>query len=254
MILGFCTVSGQTSGGNGSEISLKQVSAAAKIYFRDTAELSMTVSVTTTVTDQSGKIRKHSQGTVKFLFHGYNPGTGKGTFTGQYGLFHKRTYMESLSGSVALISAGMFLRPETIERAGQSFDLQQPTGPGQALIVRQTSSDCAAFKLMEGAIFPESLCGRAEYRVRLSKEGDVGFEHFRFENAGLPAIAKMDYFGTVKILAYQADENFQSVFLPGDSRPFVLPKQVTTIVTTEKGKISITNEYAVPPQKNARKN
>ena len=53
-----------------SNITLEQVNAAAKIYFRDIDELPMKVTVTRTDSDQSGKLKKRSRGSVDFLFHG----------------------------------------------------------------------------------------------------------------------------------------------------------------------------------------
>ena len=49
-----------------------QLVKAAKLYFRDTAELPMVQVTTMTVTDAAGKARKPSTITGEYLFHGYS--------------------------------------------------------------------------------------------------------------------------------------------------------------------------------------
>ncbi|HYA98573.1 MAG TPA: hypothetical protein VEH49_10785 [Methylomirabilota bacterium] len=227
-------------------ITLEQVTAAAKLYFRDIAELPMTVQVTTTVADSSGKTKKKSSGSIQFLFHGYNPGTEKGTFTVHYGMFHKKRYEESLNGNLAVIFAGMYLRPELIGKQSSPSEIRPPEGPGQPWIFRfSTGPDCPAFKLSTLGIAPESMCGIGEYRISLSEAGELSFEYFVFEQAGLPAEAPLEGLGIVNILAFHTEEEFQRVSIAGDARPFLLPRRTTTSIATHKGKVVITNEYAV---------
>jgi hypothetical protein len=53
----------------------------------------------------------------------------------------------------------------------------------------------------------------------------------------------MDVFGAATILRYHVDADFQKVLLPGDPKPFLVPKLVTVTVDTDKGKIVMNSEY-----------
>ncbi len=74
------------------------------------------------------------------------------------------------------------------------------------------------------------------------------FQHYTFDSAGLPAAAKVQYLGDVRILAFHTDIDFQEGSLPGDAAPYLWPKQAVTLVTTDRGKISITNRYSPQPR------
>src|SRR2546421_9877022 len=120
-----------------SNITLEQVSAAAKIYFRDIDELPMKVTVTRTDSDLSGQLKKRSRGSVDFLFHGYNPRSQKGTFTIHYGMFKKRAMKESLAGDAMVLFTGMFLKKEVSDVT--SPQVEEPVEEGQPIRVKINS-------------------------------------------------------------------------------------------------------------------
>lgn len=239
----FCRIvaAGQTSAGKPAAAALDQVAAAAKTYFRDTAELPMSIAVTMVVTDASGKLKRRSHGSVDFIFHGYNPRSDKGTFTISAGIFQRGTMKESMGGNNAVLFAGLMLRDAL--HATPSPEILQPAGAGQPLIVRFNGVQCQPFKLKESSLFPGNYCGRWEYYLTESGN-DLRFERFSFDSAGLPTQAKVAYLGDVQVLGFHFDEDFQQALLPGDAKPFLLPKKVVTAITTDKGTITITNQYA----------
>ena len=63
----FCCAVAASQTGPSTDVSLDRLSKAAKVYFRDTAELPMNIAVTTVVTDAAGKLKRQSQGSVDFL-------------------------------------------------------------------------------------------------------------------------------------------------------------------------------------------
>jgi hypothetical protein len=48
----------------------------------------------------------------------------------------------------------------------------------------------------------------------------------------------------VQVLAFHAEVEFQDVVLPGDSKPYLWPLEAVTSVTTNKGKVTISNRYS----------
>src|SRR5437016_6384489 len=242
----FCCAVAASQTGPSTDVSLDRLSKAAKVYFRDTAELPMNIAVTTVVTDAAGKLKRQSQGSVDFLFHGYNPRSDKGTFTVSAGIFKRGAMKESMGGNNAVVFAGLMLRDGL--QATPSPEILQPAGAGQPFIVRLNATQCQAFKLKESSLFPGNYCGRWEYRLTESGN-DLRFEHFSFDSAGLPTQAKIAYLGDVQVLGFHFDEDFQQAFLPGDAKPFLLPTQVVTTITTDRGTVTITNQYAPRDEK-----
>ena len=230
-------------------ITLDQVTAAAKIYFRDIDELPMTVAVTKAILDQSGKLKKQSRGSVEFLFHGYNPVARKGTASTNYGFFKKGVMKESVPGSAVVLVTGVFLKKELARDPPPQRE--QPAGPGQPLKLRFSFTTCSPFEFNEGFLVPRNFCGSSEYQlVRVEGKDDLLLQHYSFDSTALPAEADIEYFGKVKILGYHVDEDFQQAFLPNDPKPFLMPRQIVTTISTDKGKIILTNEY-VPKKQTA---
>ena len=60
-----------------------------------------------------------------------------------------------------------------------------------------------------------------------------------------PRVAFVDYLDEANITGYHVDMDFQKVTLPGDPKPFVVPKHVTVTVITDKGKLLMSGEFAL---------
>jgi hypothetical protein len=86
---------------------------------------------------------------------------------------------------------------------------------------------------------PDDLCGASAFQLH----DDLIFRKFAFDVLGLPAPVKLDPFGQCNLQRYHAEVEFQQVTLPGGQVPFLIPKQVTATMETDKGKIVITSVY-----------
>jgi len=62
---------------------------------------------------------------------------------------------------------------------------------------------------------------------------------------GLPLPGNVDYLDEANITGYHVDMDFQKVTLPGDPKPFVVPRHVTVTVITDKGKLLMSGEFAL---------
>ena len=104
-----------------------------------------------------------------------------------------------------------------------------PEAPGCRLF--QWSSDDSA---------PEQLCGSSALQV---KKSDLSLVHFSFQAAGLPVATVVKPFGKCQLLSYRVEAEYQQVFLPGDPKPFLVPKRVETKVETDKGRLVMTSQF-----------
>ena len=222
-------------------LTLDRVTALAKSYLRDSAEVPMNVAVTTVVTDQAGKLKRRAQSTVRLVFRGYNPQTGKFGFNGNSGWFNTWALRDSISGEFAAYLAGTFLAP----RGGATDPLKilQPAQPGQPFLITLEGDNCPKVELAGQYLFPRKACGSSRFGLSLDGGNDLLFQHFTFDAAGLPVPAKVAYLDDVQLLSLRFDVDFQKGFLPGDPNPFLWPKRTVTTVSTDKGKIVITNEH-----------
>ena len=93
------------------EIKMEQVTALAKTYFRDSAEIPMDVAVTTTVTDKAGRPKQKAQGTVHMIFSGYNQQADRFTVHANSGIFSYGALRDSMTGNMAVFVAAIFLAP-----------------------------------------------------------------------------------------------------------------------------------------------
>ena len=57
---------------SGAEVTLDQIKALAKVYLRDSAEVPLSVDVTTVVTDPDGNVKHRGHVTASMVFRGYN--------------------------------------------------------------------------------------------------------------------------------------------------------------------------------------
>jgi len=110
-------------------------------------------------------------------------------------------------------------------------------------IVTVHDTNCPALAWSPRWLFPKVTCGTAQFTLAPARD-DWEFQHFEFASSGSPATAKIKYLGNVHLTAFRATVDFQANFLPGDPKPFLWPKTVVTTLTTDKGSISVTNQYS----------
>jgi hypothetical protein len=225
----------------GAEVDLNQITALATAYFRDSAEIPMSVAVTTVVTDGAGKVKHQGQSTVGMVFNGYNQGSGKFSLRANSGMFNAGALRDSLSGDLAAFFAGGLISKKN---STHTIAIQQPSEPGKPVLVVVKDGECPELQLMERWMFPRNPCGASQFSVHADSQGGLMFQHFSFESSGRPAPAKITGLGDVQLTAFHADVEFQAVQMPGDSKPFLWPLEAVTSVTTNKGKVTITNRYS----------
>jgi hypothetical protein len=233
--------SGQTLSTRGSDMSLDRIQAAAKTYLRDVGEFPMTATVTVVATDTAGRPKERSEGSVRFVFHGYDARAATGAFSLYMGKQEKRVIKEgAMTGGDAVLAAGLKLRAA----AAATVAIEQPAQAGQPLILKIRDAKCPEFGRSEDRRDIRNFCGRSEYRLIPEGTTSFRFQHFSLDCTNLPAKADTAPLGTVQVLSYHMDEDFEEVLLPSDPKPFLTPKQVITTIGTNKGKIVVTNQYA----------
>jgi hypothetical protein len=224
-----------------ADVTLDRVTALAKAYFRDSAEVPMSVVVTTVVTGPAGKVKHRGESSVSMVFHGYNQASGKFSLRGNSGWFNTGALRDSMSGDLAAFFCAFYLIPK--KDARQHREIQQPAEPGKPLLVVVKDAACPAMELMARWLFPKKPCGSAQFSLTAGANDDLMFQHFGFDSAGPPAAASIAYLGDVQLTAFHAGVDFQKGFLPGDPQPFLWPKETVTSATTDKGTVTITNRY-----------
>ncbi|SPE42032.1 exported hypothetical protein [Candidatus Sulfopaludibacter sp. SbA3] len=227
---------------HGADVSLDRVTALAKTYFRDSAEVPMSVVVTTVVTDGAGKVKHQGQSTVRMVFHGYNQASGKWSFRGNSGWFNTGALRDSISGEFAAFYAAGFLLPP--KKPAQNIEIQQPSEPGKPVLVVMKDGACPELQLMPRWMFPKVFCGSGQFSLAVDAGDDLTFQHFNFDSAGRPSAAKVPYLGDVQLTGFHAAVDFQKEFLPGDKSPYLWTKETVSTIVTNKGKVTITNQYS----------
>lgn len=222
-------------------MDLDQIKALANTYFRDSTEIPMNVAVTTVVTDGAGKVKHQTQSTVGMVFNGYNQGSGKFSLRANSGMFNAGAMRDSLSGDLAAFFAGGLIPKKT---STQTIAIQQAPEPGKPVVVVVKDGACPQLALMPQWMFPQHPCGSAQFSVIAGSHGSLIFQHFSFDSSGSPAQAKIAGLGDVQLLAFHAEVEFQEVVLAGDSNPYLWPLEAVTSVTTNKGKVTITDRYS----------
>jgi hypothetical protein len=200
----------------------------------------MSVAVTTTVTDGAGKVKHQGQSTVTMIFNGYDQGAGRFSARAKSGMLNAGAMHDSLSGDLAAFFAGGMI----LKKDPSLIEIRQAPEPGKPVLVVVNDKECPALQLMQRWMFPQHPCGLAQFSVNAGSHGGLVFQHFSFDDSGSPAAAKMVYLGDVQVLAFHADVEFQEAMLPGASKPFLWPLEAVTSVTTNKGKVAITNRYS----------
>src|SRR5260370_30506348 len=91
---------------SGAEVTLDQIKALAKVYLRDSAEVPLSVDVTTVVTDASGKEKHKGHLTASMVFRGYSLQSGKFSVQAKKDGLTPLGLQDSLGGHVAAFLGG----------------------------------------------------------------------------------------------------------------------------------------------------
>jgi hypothetical protein len=239
----FCWHAGssQTLSTRGGDLSLDRIQAAAKTYLRDIGEFPMTATVTVIVMDTAGRPTARSEGSVRFVFHGYNARAATGAFTLYLRKGEKKVIKQAaMTGGDAVLLVGLKLR----KAADGAVAIEEPAQAGQPLLVSIREHGCPEFGRSEDRRDIRNFCGRSEYRLIPEGADALRVQHFNLDSSNLPAKADTAALGTVQVLTYHVDEDFEQVVLLRDPKPFLVPKQNITTIGTNKGKIVVTNRYA----------
>lgn len=229
------------------ESALSQLAIAAKMYLRDSAELPLRMDLVMVTINTSGRTIRKEHATGIFNFHGYNPRSDLARWDGQLNrsFFHGHSAMlPALSNSVSAPSfpAFMFLANEVGMAKDFSVDLDEPSADRQFVTARMSPrpGQCMDFKWSSESESPVNLCGTSKFAIQ---KDDSSLQHFSFDAGRLSIATTMKSFGKCELRSYHAEVEFQKVTLPGDSKPFLVPRHVEVVIETDKGKLDITTGF-----------
>lgn len=230
-----------------ANLTLADLVTAAKKYFRDTAEFPMIQSTRFSVVASSGRNSKPKSISRDYLFHGYSRehNTANARITGG-----SESMWEALRGSkLAKASAnsaiwtmipGVWLYSDP---AAYTLTFEPAGGNSELLVARMAPVHACPVLSMSHQksqwYFPDNACGESEFQL----DNDLRFKQFAFQASGLPAQVDLAPFGRCNLKSYHAELVFQEVTLPQDKAPFLVPKQVTATLETDKGTIVISSIY-----------
>ncbi len=247
-----------------TELSFERFARASKESLRDTAELPMRLTTEFSATDAHGRVLGHRTGQFDYDFHGYNPRSNNGLLS-LYG--PRRSIKEA--GTVAaitmlpsiLVAPGverrlkmkvidspqpdMFVTEFVPEKDNQAMSYEVQVNKEKPVPEQQSAlgEKCQNVGWMRKAYLFSHIClGRAQ--VQLEKD-DLAVNSFAWDTGGLPAQAKIDYLGKANITGYRVEMDFQKATLPGDPKPFVVPRHVAVTVITDKGKLQMAGDFAL---------
>ncbi|HEY6969375.1 MAG TPA: hypothetical protein VJA94_09225, partial [Candidatus Angelobacter sp.] len=228
-------------------LTYEQLVKAAKVYFRDTAEFPMMQDMTFTVLDRSGRVRQTRKQLVEYLFNGYNSGkqTASGHVSGEVGFWAAlrgaKMVKASLNSAFWIMAPGLEVYSPTdmydLEMNEHHEDKELITGKLNRV------KACPPFTMKENTemyVPDHPGCNNSEFQLHTE---DLSFQRFSFDVIGLPASVRLHPLGDCTLQRYHAEVEFQKIILPGDKDPLLVPKQVTAILETDKGKIVISSVY-----------
>jgi hypothetical protein len=237
------SVSAQTAEQAAPKLTREQLVQSAKVYFRDSAEFPLTQRTTFSVLDSAGRIRKVKKQSLNYVFNGYNPGkkTASGRARGNVsfwsGLRGAKAVKAAMNSMLWTMIPGVLLYSDA---GDYTFEAQ---GPRDELITARLVpvKRCPAFSMEKNpdTYFPDYACGPGEFQLR----DDLSFYKFAFDASGLPVSMKVGPLGKSTLQRYHVEVEFQRVMLPGDKEPFLVPKEVTATLETDKGKLVISSVY-----------
>jgi hypothetical protein len=237
------SVSAQTTEQAALKLTREQLVKSAKVYFRDTTEFPMTQNMTFSVLDSAGRVRQVKKQSVDYVFNGYNPG--------------KKTASGQMHGKVSFWSA---MRGNKMAKATLNSMLwtmipgvRLYSDPGDYAFEAQESHDglitarlvpvapCPPFSMEKNPdiYFPDDACGPSEFQMH----DDLSFHKFVFDASGLPVSVRIGPLGKSTLRRYHVEVEFQRIMLAGDKDPFLVPRQVTATLETDKGKLVISSAY-----------
>lgn len=227
---------GQTT----APVDRAKVTALSKMLLRDSAELPMQVTVTTSVMDASGKEKRHQTSTVQFVFHGYNQQAQRFSFNTRSGWFNTGALRDSEPGDFAVFEAFSAMVPSKQNESRMKIAAEDGGG---FRIDMPAMTDCRDFEMNPGALYPHKFCPSVQLQVSVDAAGAPSLERFGMDVGNLPAVGRIAYLGAVEVRRIHAEGNTQQALLPGDPQPFFVPKAVVTTIETDKGRVVLSNLY-----------
>ena len=238
----------QTTEPVASKVTFEQLTKSARVYFRDTAELPMTQKLTFSVFDSSGHIRKTKKQLLESMFNGYNTGSHRasGKTHGNVSLWAEMRGAKMLKASMNSMFWAMIAGVTLYSKPAELYvlEMKEKGDTPSALTAKLTPvKPCSAVTITRNkdVYFPDAACGTIEYNLN----DDLSFQKFTFAAQGVPAPVRIDPLGDSTLQGYRAEVEFQKITIPGDKEPYLVPKQVTATLETNKGKIVISSVYEV---------
>jgi hypothetical protein len=244
-VIGQSTQISETLAAPPARLTLTQLASTAKAYLRDSAEFPLKIQLKMIATNNAGRTIKSDRAYGSYDFHGYNPRseTGKANLRIQTdGIFHSAKGMLPAAWNTSL--AG--LEPATMlqKNAEEKYSLEISDSSDRNLLIATMTPIpgwCSGLKWSVENSVPASYCGTSKFALH---KDDLGLQHFSFDAVGLPLQAEVKPFGPCEIRRYHTDVDFQKVMLPGDPKPFLVPKHTEVTIETDKGKLFMTADFA----------
>ena len=227
------------------KLTLEQLTVAAQHYFRDSAEFPLLQKTTFSVVESNGHARKVQNVSAEYIFAGYNRGTkaATGRIHGDVSIWQgmngAKTFKAATSSVMWAMDAGQKLFADPGELVFEAGETNKADGGRTARFT--PAVPCPTVTMMHHGewYLPDKRCGLSEFQLH----DDLSFQKYTMDLSGLPAPVEIDPFGACILQRYRAEVEFQSVEVPGEKEPFLVPKTVTATLETNKGKIVIASVY-----------
>jgi len=226
-----------------------QATALFKMFLRDSAELPMDVAVTTVVTDAAGRQKRHVQGTIRLLFHGYSQQRERFSFHASAGLMYRRLLNDSMAAELATFKAFAVVSPG--KDGAPKVQIVQQGGD----LVARNADECREQEMhthglyLSRGLYLQKDCSRAEFLLGRDAAGALEIRRYRLDVMNLPASVKLAYLGQVEVRQYMTEGDVQKVYLPGDPKPFLAPKHLVLTIETDKGRVVVTGDHTLAARK-----
>jgi len=237
-----------------NDAALDRLRAALKVQFRDTAELHVHQTISFTVTDARGRVRKKNKGMVNLLYEGFND-TKPYDIAGEMEIPPGEALNVMMHGLHKVAATSDFW---SIFPVVQILMTHWPVPYDFAFTpggVKMTPRDGCQVFTMEYThrpgnwppYWPDLPCGTGEFQL----DRNI-LQRFDFEADGLPVQMELEPFKKCTLKRYHSRVEYHTIMLPNDADPFVVPQRVTTTLETDKGTIEIVSSYEPnePPGKN----
>ncbi|HEY6273710.1 MAG TPA: hypothetical protein VIX19_17155 [Terriglobales bacterium] len=212
----------------------EKLAAGMRIYLRDSAEFPLHMDMVLVATDSSGQVRQRKKGSANYDFHGYNPRSNNsgGQLRGSKGTFPaaENALLGGILPSFAVVALSAGAQPVTSEDSVAGLVTAKIEQPG-----------CGEFEWSSANSMPKRLCGSMEFQL---KESDLSLVRFSYQAGGLPITTVVKPFGKCQLQSYRVEAEYQQVSLPGDPKPFLVPRRLEAKVETDKGGLVMTSQFA----------